>query len=122
MAGHDVHPEVGASDVVLGEVTQEELDAEAEAADIDMQLEFEELEARTALSSSPADVPGSRLEPRSQAEAAPRQIIATQVLSRELLATSAGNDDQNRSPSLSELVGTASQDANKPHEKRHKSR
>jgi hypothetical protein len=83
--------------------------------------EFEELEARTALSSSPADVPGSRLEPRSQAEAAPRQIIATQVLSRELLATSAGNDDQNRSPSLSELVGTASQDANKPHEKRHKS-
>jgi hypothetical protein len=45
MAGHDVHPEVGASDVVLGEVTQEELDAEAEAADIDMQLEFEELEA-----------------------------------------------------------------------------
>ena len=45
MAGHDVQPEVGTSEVVLAEVTQEELDAEAEAADIDMQLEFEELEA-----------------------------------------------------------------------------
>lgn len=37
--------EIGTGDVMLTEVTQEELDAEAEAADIDMQLEFEELDA-----------------------------------------------------------------------------
>jgi hypothetical protein len=45
MAGEDAHPVIGASDIVLAEVTQEELDAEAEAAEIDMLLEFEELEA-----------------------------------------------------------------------------
>jgi hypothetical protein len=82
--------------------------------------EFEELEAKSALSDSPAGALDARYEPRPQAEAAPREITATPHLTQELLAISAGNDDQDRSQALSELVGTVSQDARKSYEKRHK--
>jgi len=79
--------------------------------------EFEELEARSALSESPAATLEPRPEPGSHAKAAIRDITATPTLTRELL----DGTSQYRSPSLSELVGSASPDASRPHEMTHES-
>jgi hypothetical protein len=88
-----VGPGAGAEDVLLAEVTQEELDAEAEAADVDLQLEFAELEEEgSAIDGVQGPQAGRAVTARDAATAAAtgRLKVELQSLRNEIEGRSGG--------------------------------